>query len=227
MNTIAGADIRWQDFCDSHSYRYPGHKTPFVHSGMKVATDGVIIVAMPTDEPDSPRTKECRRVDPSDILAPVLKFTGKVEPLPIVAPCDCVVYPAEGEQIVCPECKGQLMIECEECDGTGKDECQYCCQDVECVECDGEGELECYVCQEGFVTRELLSALRCKCVVSVGGMAIAGRYFDRIAQLPDVGFHVPNQKKHLDQLWFRFAGNGIGLVMQIITVPTTKWRPAR
>lgn len=220
MSTMtAETEIRWLDFCDQEMTRYSLGE-PRVINGFKVATDCRMAIGLPTDEPDSPPAEK-KFPDVCQILSPVMEQIGDYAPWPNVPPCKCCEYPADGKLVKCPTCKGTRKAKCEECHGLGAVECNMG-HDHDCEDCDGKGTYDCEDCIGGVVNRDQLAALKCDCVASVGGRHVSSKLFDKISRLPAVEYFVPDRLK--DQVWFRFSGNGVGVVMCIETNQETKWR---
>lgn len=190
-------NVDLKPFCGDE--RWP---EPWVVGGMRIATDGRILVALPTDEPDSPRTFWRGQVNLNDLLKDVP--CGPMPPR-IVAPRDV----ASGRAL-CPACQGKPPVgACRECKGAGDVECPTCEQDYPCPDCDGTGNApRCDECEDaGFVPGDAIGD-------AIGdGVYMDGRYYDLIAALPGVEFQATLESGKAMQ--FRFDG-GRGVVMPIV-----------
>ena len=105
---------------------------PWVASGCKYATDGRIILKLPTPEADSL---------PDGKTPPVDKLFDKMVPEHCTAD-----YATAGKFVDC-------KIECSECFGSGGHDCETCHQWVDCATCSGQ-------CDTDGKARELITGFR-------------------------------------------------------------------
>lgn len=181
-----------------------GLRPPFVLSGHRYATDGRIMVRVPTDDADAP-------IDPVSWLVSVQSIIADINQR------DCSVpWPYKPGDIV-PDRKP-----CDYCGGSGK-------APKICGECNGYGEVICQTCGEGYVDCKACqgtgrfgeSAERCEdCdgtgkeeawpAVPIGCLHIGGYYAMAVAGLPNPRYAEPSPKD--DRIWFTFDG-GEGVLM--------------
>ena len=77
-----------------------------------------------------------------------------------------------------------------------------------------EKTCECPTCGS-HVHERRIKGERCNCKVIVGGRSIASPLFDKISRLPNVGYFIPAHPDFEHQVWFRFDGGGVGIVMTL------------
>lgn len=192
MATTSEIDLK--QFCDQYERRQLDE--PRVQEGWLYASDGAILVRVPSDEPDFEWKglplnlgHVCRDLPPEN-----------PKPWPSVNLIDGIGC--------CVECEGYgkvSVVECEMCEGTGIDECPHCQREEDCEECDGEGVIgeKCGKCNgQG---RYLHS-----CIQVVGELRIKAKYDRMIRSLPNVRFSVENEV-----VIFEFDG-GQGIVMPTV-----------
>ena len=131
-------EIDMTPFCDATIERL-ALGAPFVRGGVRYATNGIILIAVPADgEPDTETPKK------------VPDCTKILKDYP--ASADWKPWPEPEFQMrmqPCRKCNGSgaaHMKECTECNGAGETECCECGQDIECRECQGRGEIRCGKC---------------------------------------------------------------------------------
>jgi hypothetical protein len=208
-------------FCDETASMYSLEK-PFISEGMLCATDGAILVAIPSDgDADSvnagrkipKRVSECLGIPNGAVWNPW------PEPDTIEGVACCLT--CKGDKRVgesCHQCEGEGTVECEECLGDGCSECPHCGNEGDCEECRGEGDVKCALCDgTGFENKGTECPI-CKGFGSmlqpteqrIAGETISFKNDSKIRQLPGPVEYTVSQSKVL----FRFNG-GIGCVMTL------------
>lgn len=158
--------IALEAFCGEGNTRYAFTK-PFVRGGWRSATNGRVLVRVPSNEPDTegnwPKTGEL-----------FLQKWRKINPV-------LLMLPARGEED-CWDCYGTRTrhVECELCKGNGNCSCE-CGHKHKCGVCAGRGSVKldgvCFECQG--TGKEYQD-------VKIGWLNCTGRHIARIAQnLPD------------------------------------------
>lgn len=186
-------------FCAGEDTRYALTKT-FVTDGHLTATDGRIIVRIPTEEP------EINDRPVPDIAA---LFNKQFEEFPAFD-----MYSINMVRIKCSLCagKGKVKLDCETCGGDGRCMCPCCGSDTYCEDCDGDGkasdEVDCYQCS---------GAGRVFDNVKIGGKMFNGHYINKIL------CYLPHPKavaisQDIGCLRFTFDG-GEGLLVEFIERP--------
>lgn len=183
-------------FCDrDHSYI----SRPWVESGVRYASDGRIIVAVPADgEPSS----EHRHPNGPDILK---GFPDSADWMPWPEPAyvddmaDCLACDGTGDE---------STENCPECDGAGTTTCPHCFHEDDCDECDGAGVIRTADCVQCGGTGRVLRPAR---------IEVAGRWFawdvDQLVRLlPNPEF--AHDSKDRFKTWLVFDG-GRGVVMAL------------
>ncbi len=155
--------IALEAFCGEGGSRHAFTK-PFVRGGWRNATDGRILVRVPSNEPDTegkwPKMGEL--------------FLRKWNRINAVA----LVVPGRGTE-ECRDCYGTrfIHIECCDCEGSGSCECNDCGDRHKCAACRGRGVVrtgrDCRVCQG--TGKEYQD-------VKIGWLNCTGRHIARIAQ---------------------------------------------
>lgn len=194
-----------QSFCDNKGEvgRY-SFGQPFVQFGWRYATDGRVVVRVPTEDANTTGRPlpTMRKLDWA-MLQGVEKWSEVSEPLgfqPDSELRDCL---ACGEFVTCSKCK---------VDGT----CECSCGDChDCHECTGDGAFytttkdECDECEGS-------RKQRFKAVVL--GMLVNVDYMRAAMKLPGVKFAaMPNcgSGDHIGAIGFKFDGGGEGIIMSI------------
>jgi hypothetical protein len=169
-------------FCDPDT-RY---KEPFVLRGNHIATDGRILIAIPTSETDTPGG----RLDYESVMKP-LAAVKEWHPVSIeISPCD--------------ECDGSGLIHyfdttCKKCDGKGHIYCSHCDHEYCCDECGGDGGEEEY-------------DEKCGCYAMVLGRRIAT---DLALKMQTLGEIVVSVGDKYECMFFKFS-EGVGAVMPLM-----------
>lgn len=178
----------WLAFCNPE--QDSGINEPFVVSGFKIATDGRIMIAVPTGERDSePREDGRRRPNAMPLIKPVLSQIQAVEwqSLPKFEPHSRC------------ESTGTITLPCEVCNGELSAQCNMG-HWHECNQCEKTGK----------------QTIPCGCYVIVANRCIDSAFFSKIESLENAKWHAPNSDDG-DALWFRFGEmeNCVGLVMPL------------
>lgn len=183
-------------FCADISTKY-ACANPFSRGGKMYATDGRILVGVPTSEPDS----NGEFISPDDI-AHVMFPIEHWKPWPR----DENIVRGNGE---CPDCNGYGGKKCEQCGGFGAGECPTCHQDIDCAECFGNGyTITCRTCKGKKRLDDIpIRQLVCR-------RWIAWKYAKLVRSLPSVEFGIDDRDEH-SPLRFRFDG-GEGAVMPLM-----------
>ncbi len=139
-------DIDMQTFCDGVT-RYQIDE-PFVQDGLRIATDGRLLVIMPTGETDTPPKEK-----PFPKIATMFqeyswvegKFAIEKPELSVKEHCWCDVCTGDGKKSeTCLACRGEGVCnlcscgfehECGRCDGDG-----HTHTGATCTECNGSGQ---------------------------------------------------------------------------------------
>lgn len=157
-------------FCDKESCRY-GLDSPWVDRGMLFATDARIMIALPTDEPDSPpREGKKKRPDCWKILKqyedvePHATWTNKFPPCAECGLTGMLPHP------VCEPCKGTGMV-----DRNGHPD--------ECMRCGGGGYMSVSHVNPDSKTK-LVPCYAERCPVTIHGGRFHRRYVNMIDALP-------------------------------------------
>lgn len=186
MTTTANT-IDLQRFCLADltdGSRYPAMAKPFMRGGMKYATDGRILIAVPA--PGEPDTTE--RTPRAEELLPEIGPSAEYLPWPTTEPC-----------LPCGQ-TGQVTRTCRVCSGLGEHWCDQCETDHECKACDEDcKQIEICDC------REFGQAIEINC------RTIARHYVYLASTLPNVQFFADRGSQE-KPLRFRFNG-GEGVVM--------------
>lgn len=190
-------------FCDPVKER-EFFQRPFVKSGFKIATNGVICVRIPSEESDTPDIDY-----PGDKL--IFEKAQRITP---------VQWPNTPLIDASPD-------ECTHCRGTGH---EIRCS---CINCDGEGEFEdgsdCETCEgRGWLIAPPLcptcNGSRNKLLRNVCGVNIDHRYERWILTLPNVRvvglISLPTSKANQSGLVFEFDG-GDGAIMGVSRIETS------
>ena len=179
--------IDWLAFCDKESTRY-ALDAPWVKDGWKFATDSRVMIAVPTGEPDSqPDAKGRRFANALPLIKPALRPGIKWQPLPAFERCG--------------KCSNK---------GTIRKTCS-CCRGATEVQCDMGHYHDCPDCDK--TGKETLS---CRCFVVLGNRCLATEYFEKVAALPNVKWHSPNDKCE-SPVFFSFGelGNCVAVVIPL------------
>lgn len=199
MREITDNDLH--QFCD----RDAGLRSsrPWNFKGFRYAADGRCAIRIPTSDPDSTDTSEM--IHKGDIAGAFPEIGDTLgnwsEAVPVLRVLSCI------------ECGGGRYVggdKCSECDGDGVKTCPTCRIEHDCRKCDGSG---------------LVNRKRCRRCVGKGGPfeqviayqfptghAIATKFYDLIARLPNVRF---DPSSPIDKgLRFSFDG-GDGAVMRL------------
>ena len=187
---------------------------PWIKDGYQWASDGVIIVRVRTDQPDS----ELQPLFPENSFQ-VLKPYDKtlIENMKFELPVQIV----EKVTKQCSQCKGLGEIteeECTNCHGSGECECGNCGWEHDCGYCGGTGRETPHpdeVLEDGKMCSECNGdGSLDNSVVEHHGQFIAGKYYNMIKDLPDVLLQVVPEEDILTStpVYFSFEG-GEGLVM--------------
>ena len=204
--------INWDLFCDKESSRY-NLSAPWIIDGLKVATDGRIILFQRTNEPNT-LPGEGRWPDVNLILAKVgsdSDFDGDGSVLASTIGTDCETCNDTGsiEVVQCDDCDDG---NCPECDGDGDYPCECCGQDVDCNHCDGTGE--CQTCNGKAGETRIVNCPDCyntDNALMLLGMKIGKQYTRKIKSLPNARI-----RKHSDgQFTFVADGGLFGMIMAI------------
>lgn len=163
-------------------------REPFVRKGVKYATDGRMLVAVPSpDEPNSP--------DQSPTGSRI-KYPNCAE---IFVGFDTVKswheFPSPSS---CRECNGVGRLECPKCHGHGQHKCTCGCEH-ECEWCDEKDNMAV-----------------CKCNLPFGKYRVATWIANRTRVLPNVRWGIPIDHKQPGIIFLQFDG-GYGAMMPLDT----------
>lgn len=191
-------------FCDSELSRYDLQK-PFAQSGWRCATDGRIIVRVPTDAEDD---------------------TGKYPNIGnIFDSCpECTqAWPKwKHSRLDCPRCdgSGKTLVECTVCEAFGNHVCPSCRQEHTCGRCEGKGKIpgdeKCVYC-EG---RKYLMAPNGEDWEGRRVLTIDGRRFDvfYLALIEQQADTLTYSIGREDWLYFQSDGNMQGALCPLVDV---------
>lgn len=196
-------------FCD---LSLPGFKEPFVRGGWRYATDCIICVRVPTDEPDT---------EAADAKVSMRHNEASAAPWHLCdAPC---VDPLREVKTTgkCKSCNGRgKLVECGNCRGhgdvTATDDGGYEYDGLECKACYGYGHVA-GSCSDETVPCGACHGLGLEFAESlmIEGHPFGQRFLYLMAQLPGVLIGKPaNRAKDGKILPFRFDGGGMGLLME-------------
>lgn len=157
---LAIHEIDLQPFCLEWENKRMMH-VPFVRDGFRCATDSRILIAIPTDEPETDaNTVDVRKVIDRESL--IANFRQ---------------WPAEFN--VCPDCGSVaddepklVQTRCDECGGLGVVECDYW-HDHDCEDCDGTGRV-----------MERMECDKTACPVHIDDRTYDRKYIRMIDRLP-------------------------------------------
>ena len=165
------------------------------YKGYSYATDGKMMIRIPTTEPDTLDGKFPENVDTEfNWLAPV-----------------SIVETENLKRVECPTCHGYGLpiLKCDACDGRGEHYCSRCEDAHDCANCQGTGDYpdhdstakcpDCNGNKGGFNKR-------------VGNRIIAYFYINKIQRLPNVRYQTCGKPE--DAMRFTFDG-GEGIIMPL------------
>lgn len=182
MAAATKQQINWGLFCDPFSTRF-ALREPWINNGIKYATNSRVLIAIPTDEPDTPEDG-LRRPNCESVLEAIEK------------PGESVLWPIDLHK--CGLCQGSFKTTCDECHGVGWRECDMGHEHA-CSNCDDDGKQTCEDCSVE--------------VVQMGVHRISHMLVAITRTLPGiVGWSLVGAK-HTDPLYFRFGNGGRGAVM--------------
>ncbi|MFO0919666.1 MAG: hypothetical protein U0872_15315 [Planctomycetaceae bacterium] len=194
-------EVDLSKFCDPEATRCA---TPFVRSGKKYATDGVIAVCVPADgETDTPRNDGRDFPNCKAVFENRFQDIADWQPMPPPKTLD--------DLRACRTCQGMGKVnpeDCPECDGRSFRTCDMG-HDHDCDACDGTGEVgeKCSACKgKGRIDGAAYQAM--------GDQWVKIEYDQLLRDLPNVEWAFANSRNgdlH-DCIQFRFEG-GIGLLM--------------
>lgn len=139
--------VNFQPFMDGAGEYRQGYdtKTPFVIDGWKYAMNGIRIIRVRTDEPNTTPRDGLRYPRVQTVFALIDEAT------------DFAPWPGVAELEVCDEkclkCFGSghlNQVQCEACGGSGEAECEACGHLMDCGKCNGRGKaggMPCEQCQ--------------------------------------------------------------------------------
>lgn len=206
-------------FCSADP-KLPALTTPHVHHGWKYATDGRVVVRMPTNEPDTVRT------DGHEF--PLSKIVKIIEHCrahgSALTPTEIPNLP-EPNKIKCRFCGGMGRMEkCAKCAGNGFMTCGECGHTHRCEPCDHTGLVatdrpEADACDEcgGSGEKTITVAVR------VGPNLFSNIYLEKLLTLPGLLFYPDYPNPEDNRLfcngmmgYFTFDGGGEGALMPMM-----------
>jgi hypothetical protein len=172
-------------FCNPESSRF-SIREPFVQGGVRYATDGRMMVAVPCpDTPDS---------DPFDETGFRRNFPKMVDVLTgydtVTIWSDLPAAPG------CEDCAGEGRKICPKCQGHGEHRCSCGCEH-DCEWCD-----------------EKDNKVACECFAKCGTLCVATWIINRVATLPGVQWGLPETSKARHIIFLKFDG-GYGAMMPL------------
>lgn len=176
---MATKTIDLTPFCDPETSRFAINK-PFNQKGFTCATDGRVIVRIPTDEPDTPATD--KKIPDVSQLAWNHAACTQWKPLKKAKRKKVTEIHQQGcpkcETCPCDECEGEGFLltvngierDCHDCEGSG-----FGNRSTSCPECHGTGYVH--------------------YVFDLGGALIAPRYHAKLLTLDSVEYASPTTEK--------------------------------